>query len=644
MVLTAKGVGTAVNRFATIGTAAALALVASGCFHGASGGPGQTVKPVVRGGTLRVVMPLFEPGSAVATSRPVPYALDPQVPQFHDTVEVLRCCLARTLLGYAGLPTEQGGATLRPDLATRLPDVSADGRTWTFHLRRGIHYGPPLADVEITSRDFVRAFERRARLDDRAFFAAVLNPTYPLIEGYTAFARGRTDRITGVETPDRHTLVIRLTRPAGDLAARLALPDASPIPPAPSRPRARYGVATGHDQTYGRFLVSTGPYMIEGSDRLDFRQPAARQQPASGFRLGRSLTLVRNPSWRASSDPLRPAYVDRIEIRIGGTTAQAAAALRRGAADIVLYAGRPPQFPPADVERYRASARLGRVEIHFRDFVRYVSMNLAVPPFDDIHVRRAMNYVVDKEAAIRAQGGAVVGQPARHIALDSLLENALVSYDPYRASGKAERVALARQEMARSRYDRDHDGRCDAPACRGIRALALSGFVPIAKTIRRDLRTIGLSLRVEIPEDPIQVFQLLSDPKAHVPLALNVGYGKDDLNGAGMFPPNFSRSAIGTGGSNYPLLGATAAQLRRWGYRVKKVPSVDARIAECQALAGGPQTQCWASLDQYLMEQVVPWVPVLFESHVSLIPPRIVRYSFDQLATLPALDRIALRR
>lgn len=199
------------------------------------------------------------------------------------------------------------------------------------------------------------------------------------------------------------------------------------------------------------------------------------------------------------------------------------------------------------------------------------------------------------------------------------------------------------EEEYKARIGWGHSGVAYAVSFARTRALALSGFAPIAETIRRDVRTIGLSLRVETPEDPSRVFELLNDPKAHVPLALNVGYGKDDLNGAGMFPPNFSRAAIGSAGSNYPLLGATAAQLRRWGYRVTQVPGVDERIAECQALAGGAQTQCWASLDQYLMERVVPWVPVTFESHVALIPGRIARYSFDQFAALPALDRIALR-
>jgi hypothetical protein len=43
------------------------------------------------------------------------------------------------------------------------------------------------------------------------------------------------------------------------------------------------------------------------------------------------------------------------------------------------------------------------------------------------------------------------------------------------------------------------------------------------------------------------------------------------------------------------------------------------------------------------MEQVVPWVPLLFESKVMMTSPRVVAFSFDQFANEPSLDRIALR-
>jgi hypothetical protein len=91
------------------------------------------------------------------------------------------------------------------------------------------------------------------------------------------------------------------------------------------------------------------------------------------------------------------------------------------------------------------------------------------------------------------------------------------------------------------------------------------------------------------------------------------------------------------------MIGASPALLTRLGYLVHRVPSVDARIDACVPLVGKDQVQCWAALDQYLMEQVVPWVPYVFEHYVRTIGPRIDHYSFDQSVAMPAFDRISLK-
>lgn len=52
--------------------------------------------------------------------------------------------------------------------------------------------------------------------------------------------------------------------------------------------------------------------------------------------------------------------------------------------------------------------------------------------------------------------------------------------------------------------------------------------------------------------------------------------------------------------------------------------------------------QCWAALDQYMMERVVPWVPYVFERYTRPVSPRVLHYSFDQLMSQPALDQIAV--
>src|SRR5437773_1945343 len=71
-----------------------------------------------------------------------------------------QCCLLRTLMSYNGTPTAQGGAVVRPDLASAAPSVSGDGLIWTFHLKRGLFYAPPLQRTPIVAQDVIRALDR----------------------------------------------------------------------------------------------------------------------------------------------------------------------------------------------------------------------------------------------------------------------------------------------------------------------------------------------------------------------------------------------------------------------------------------------------------------------------------------------------
>jgi hypothetical protein len=155
----------------------------------------------------------------------------------------------------------------------------------------------------------------------------------------------------------------------------------------------------------------------------------------------------------------------------------------------------------------------------------------------------------------------------------------------------------------------------------------------MSASVRRDLERIGIQLRIETVSLD-HGYEALEDPRSKVPLAIFTAWGKDFLNASSFVPALFSSDSIGIG--NYALVGATSAQLRRWGYRVTSVPSIEDKIDECQALVGGIQFRCWAEADQLLMEKVIPWVPYVFESKVELVSDRVVAYSFDQFAIMPA--------
>ncbi len=642
-----------------LSAALALVIIAAACTGGGSPEPSASPTPsFARGGTLRAVF--------VNPQWYYPGTFDPQRAYKYDSWEVLRCCLLRTLLSYNGRSTDEGGAEIRPDLAIAMPEVSADGLTWTFRLRSGLHYGPPFEDTEIVAGDVVRALEREASPDVKAGYANY----YDIIQGFAGYSSGDVGSISGLETPDDHTLVVRLTEPAGDLGYRLALPAAAPIPP---------GAADGHPD-YGRFLVASGPYMFEGSQNLDFSAPPADQSPVSGFvpiqftpssstQTPGSITLVRNPSWDGSTDPLRAAYVDRIKISLGGFDIEQwtdfshpphyTANLEmlfdqvvRGQLDVVLDAS-----PTVDqLRKFRSDPHLAG--LLYEDQISYVEtifMNLAVPPLDDTHVRKAINLVLDREDLQRRWLAAVSGQAiseatgggviATHIAPDALEGGLLLGYRPsWMDSSTGGDLAAAQAEMRQSAYDHDGDGLCDAPPCKHVELALTSAWPrPFDTLVQQDLAKIGVRVRVKRYGAPSPFYDPDGpmSPAARSAMTAN-GWLNDYPNGAAYFPYLFSGLTTDPGFFNFSLLGVTPGELRGWGYSVLHVTSVDDRIHQCVVATGQMQEACWARLDQYLMEEVVPWAPFLFQTAVRLVSARVAHYSMDQFTGLPALDQIAL--
>ena len=70
--------------------------------------------------------------------------------------------------------------------------------------------------------------------------------------------------------------------------------------------------------------------------------------------------------------------------------------------------------------------------------------------------------------------------------------------------------------------------------------------------------------------------------------------------------------------------------LEELDYEVTEVPNVDDKIEECDTSSEEERVGCWVELDQMLMEEVVPWVPYLFDNAVDVVSDRVVNYTFDQ--------------
>ena len=333
-----------------------LALLGSAC----TGPERDAARDGVRGGTLRVL-------SAEAIS-----GLDTAVTYTPNEVAIARA-YARTLYGYDLSGPPEQATVLVPDIATGPPQVSADRRTYTFTLRPGVRYAP---------RSTARSPPRTSSPPSKRFYdeptPASLAPLpgrqyADLIAGAAAFGAGEADRIAGLAAPDPRTLKITLVQPASDL----------PVDPHPGD--VRPGAGGVRRQLHGR---------------RQLLGPCGRLRPLQAGHLhpGETVVLDRNPNWDPATDPLRKAWVDRIQVKLDvGAAGVIQRAIEQEQADLALNS----HVPQTRIAALRADPeRSGRLEVARTgcQWFLFLGTDRRAGAIADVRVRRAVNYAIDKAA------------------------------------------------------------------------------------------------------------------------------------------------------------------------------------------------------------------------------------------------------
>jgi peptide/nickel transport system substrate-binding protein len=275
-----------------------------------------------------------------------------------------------------------------PDMAASAPEIAPDGKTVTVHLREGIHFSPPV-NREVTSEDVAYAIQRGANPN-------VANPYFKLyfkmIEGAPKAEGGP---LPGIKTPDKHTIVFHLAEPKAKLlVAAFVMPLTAAVP---KEYAEKYDKHKPTD--YGNYQVATGPYM--------FKNDKSGKVLQVGYFPGKSATLVRNPNWNAASD-IRPAYLDEIRIKIGGTNAVIGRQALAGT-NVVENEPAASNVVKLAFEKYKS-----QLEISPGAGEHYVSVNNAHGPFTNINLRKALWAALDRVAMDRARGGTLVTNVATH--------------------------------------------------------------------------------------------------------------------------------------------------------------------------------------------------------------------------------------
>ena len=307
----------------------------------------------------------------------------------------------RRLISYAASTDADVRITPVGDIATEVPQPSADGLTYTFTIRDGAMWDAPSGPRQITSADFVLGMKRMC---NPVVGSSALTYYTGLIQGMVEFCDGfakveptvdamkayvAANQITGIETPDDKTIVIKLIEPAGDFVYMLSLAPASPAPVEsmdyiPDSPE------------YRKNYIASGPYKV------------------AEYTADVVMKLVRNPAWKPDSSTIQGAYVDEIEVTYGIQPDAAIQQLQTGDADMLFDI----TIPPAQIQLLSAAGdekliAIGTGRTAFL-FINTVSGNNN-SALKDLRVRQAIAYAIDKAAIVQQVGGPDLAAPQNGI-------------------------------------------------------------------------------------------------------------------------------------------------------------------------------------------------------------------------------------
>jgi peptide/nickel transport system substrate-binding protein len=482
------------------------------------------------------------------------------------------------------------GAQLVPDLAAAGPQVAADGKTVTVKIRSGVRFSLPV-NREVTARDVKYAIER-------GFFNTVNNGYVGAYFGDIAGAKvgaapGST--ISGLQTPDDHTIVFHLTKPTGGVlaAGALAMPITAPVP-------QEYASALDkrNPSSYGQSQVATGPYMIQNDAK----------GRAVGYQPGRSIHLVRNPNWAKSTD-FKPAYLDEIENMTAQTDTTVSS--RRIVSGQGMVTG---DFsPPPEILKQASTSQKDQLLISPGTGGRWVSMNTTIKPFDDINVRKAVIAGFDRNAMRLSRGGPIVGGLATHFLSPTIAGAAEAGgskgpgFDFMNDTGRPN-PALSAQYFKKAGYPSGKYTGTESILMVGDSAGVAAKAAEIAK---QNFEDMGFKVTLRLVTHESMYAKYCNVPAAKVAVCPNVGFVADFADGQTLLDPTFN--------------GKNILKLNNANWSQLDDPHINQEMDRAEQLTDpSERAKAWAQADRDITAQApaVPWLwdnnPVLASKNVNV--------------------------
>jgi len=267
------------------------------------------------------------------------------------------------------------GTKLVPDLATTIPAPTDGGKTYLFHIRRGIKFSNGQV---MKPSDFVTTFERQFTVPGpTSFYSGIVGASTC---GHAA-KTGHCDLSQGVVADDKnYSLTIHLTAPDPEFLDKISLPFAYVVPGSTTMKLTGNNVPPG-----------TGPYMWKS------------------YNPNSEAVLVRNKYFHVWNAQAQPAgYPNEIVEKYGQTVSDEVTAVENGQADEVFDG----DVIPADrLNELNSSQYTKQVHVNPLTADWYFAFNTQQPPFNNLKARQAVNFAADRNAYVKIGGGPSLAVP-----------------------------------------------------------------------------------------------------------------------------------------------------------------------------------------------------------------------------------------
>jgi peptide/nickel transport system substrate-binding protein len=573
--------------YATAVVVAALALVATAC-GGSSGGGGGSGGGTSSGSGAFGLQGV-NPGSGSPTKGGTLNMLGQGDVDFMDynvsyyTIGALgQRPWLRLLYAYPATPGKT--TTVEPDLATALPTVTNGGKTYSVTIRTGADWGTTPAR-QVTAADALLGLKRTC------------NPTQPfgglpdyeaLIVGFQQFCTGfakvsstsvsaikkyiDTHQISGVKASGQ-TITYTLVHPASYFSDMLQLDAFAPAPVE----SLNYLPASGPE---GQHIVADGPYKVQS------------------YVPTRSIVFVRNPAWKASTDPIRKAYVNEIKVSETGNEPAVQQQLQTNTAAAGMEFD---AFPPVGADPGLEAQMKQGVNHNFNlgstfSTNPYLVYNMVSPnnnsALKKVQVRQALSYGINRAHLLVDNGGPTQGVGLTHVLPTGIngAQDVPAKYDPYPYN-----PTKAKQLLAAAGYK---SGLNLTLLYRPSSTIATK----MGQTLQSDLSKIGVKIKLlsATPADfYVKYMEVPSVAKKGTWDLSLAGWGPDWYGDAAVsfFNPLFS------GPASYPPVGSN--------FGFYSDPAVTSLIAKgASAASASAAATIWGQADEAVMKDA-PFYPIV---------------------------------